>query len=252
MEQEENTGSKNSLEYIVCSPLGSYPSESFTLSANGIYIKDEMICLAYPAHLPFQKEMLVTALLTANNFKQGFLKLYLLPFTHTLDSFDAANISEQLVGDLKHKKSESFVANGDILPEFDQYENAKGASLPLALGGVPYHRINNLVCEENFSSVMEAIQSKDYPELFEIIELLQESSQLSCHLQFQVQASHYLLQAIILLNEIDWAKQHPLLNEWLNKNLANHSFKLAKGINPIEYVKLYKTVVITIRNSILS
>ncbi len=251
MQQEKFTGSKNSLEYIVCSPLGSYPSQSIALTSSGIYIKDEMICLAYPSHLPFQKEMLITALLTANNFKQGFLKLYFLPFTHKLDSFDEANISEQLVGDLKHKKAESFVANGDILPEFDQYENAKGASLPLALGGVPYHRINNLVCEEIFLSVMEAIQSRNFPELFEIIELLQESSQLSCHLQFQVQASHYLLQAIILLNETDWAKQHPLINEWLAKAHVNHSFKLAKSISPIEYVKLYKAVVTSIKNSIL-
>lgn len=240
----------NQFEYRLCSSSGSYPSQSIYTESAGLHISDELVAISWLANEPDAKSRLLVSLLLATNFKVGFLKLYPFPFIHQVSLPHNQLSIAQLNQEVKAKLKADYVLPGEVLPEFVQYQNAKGASLPLILDGMPYHQVENLVCEPVFEQISQKLNGQELDELFPIAELLMTSAQLNCHFQFQKQAVHYLLMAIKLAYQLSWFKSHPKIEEWSDK-LNGMDLELTSSMTPIEYINLYRILVTNLKNSFL-
>ncbi len=249
MDQVESTNTN--IEYRICSPSGVYPDQSCVTNSAGLVVNEQLIAVFWDAAVPNIESQLMSTLLLATDFQKGFLKLYLFPFYHQVAVPIEQISSDYLASEIREKVNSQFKLPSDPLPEFDHYRNAKGASLPLLLDGMPYHKTEQLIDEELFLRLFSLLDDNSFTDLFKVIELLVSSSQLSCHFQFQHQANYYLLLAIECCEQLDWIKTHPLIKEWKQKIAASSSLEVADNMSPIEFIKLYKIVITIIRNSLL-
>ena len=102
---------------------------------------------------------LQAAILLATNKQNGFIKLYSFPYKHQLIVEQKTELNHELVTqDITYKKNNAYRAPEETIPEFDMYENAKGASLPLLLGGTYYNAFDNLIVEDDFKELCNATE----------------------------------------------------------------------------------------------
>ncbi len=214
-------------------------------------VNEQLILSAWDPSVENSEAILNTGLILATDARHGFLKLYGLPFIHQIDGGLDENLFSRIQSDILAKIKSNHVADGDILPEFDCYQNAKGASLPLLLNGMPYSKVEGLIEQQDFQRITKSLAIEPNAELLAIGELLVTSARLSCHFQFQSEAMHYLLVAIEKYANTSWAKQHPTLIEYQQKMSQSCIVMLAKALTPIDYIKLYRILSQSLKNSYL-
>lgn len=257
--QMANSETNTTYEYRLFSPLGSYPAQSLESELGHFIVTTDFITLVYAQNQPQNATKLLATLLLTTNSKQGFLKLYPLPFVHQIQSVDCPN-REQIQLDILQKKQHHFKNAGDTIPEFEWYENAKGASLPRILGGMVYNTFDQLIDQECFTVVSQKLAKNSDKRLLMAFESLLTSNQLSCHIQFKSQASLYLLDGLSLLelalgkNIFDQAIALQVLSQ-LGENkeeslLARH--QLSQTLTPIEYNKLFEACCHSLKNYLLN
>lgn len=184
--------------YQLFSPLGTYPRQ--TLHCNfGSYYFSEQCAFVVTNELSSADHLLKlqAAILLSGNRKKGFIKLYSLPYQHQIILPQDTKIDYPLITeDIAYKKSHHYRAPEETIPEFELYENAKGASLPLLLGGTFYNAFDELIAEDDFKDICNALENIDSEELNLSLTTLLSSNQLSCHFQFQQQANFALLESM--------------------------------------------------------
>lgn len=240
------------LKYRLCSASGTYPAQSYYTKNAALLVNQKIIVTIWDSNNADSERVFNTALLLATNSKKGFLKLYGLPFTHEIE----ANLDNELLGTVQEsilsKVANKTVANGDILPEFDCYQNAKGASLPLILSGMPYSKAENLIDDELLQKISNALEQSSDDELLYLADLLITSGKLSCHFQFQTEANHYLLMAVEKVLNLDWLKSSPLMLDWQNRISKETAHEVALKMSPIEYIKLFNSITTSLRTGYLN
>lgn len=242
-------------KYSICSPSGTFPEKRLKCDFGGLYINDELVVLTWNDEYPNAQQKILTALLISNDFNFGFFKLYLLPFKHSLVVDKTAELLNLIGNDIRLKVDTKYVLPNDIFPEFDHYQNSKGASLPVILNGIPYHKVNSLVNSDCFDLLISELdkesKKRKNDDLLIISDYLLRSSKLSCHFQFQQEANHYLISALEFYKSLDWYEANEALCEWQVKLEQSSCLELAKTINPIEYVQFYKLLLTRIKNAYL-
>lgn len=240
------------LNYRLCSASGTYPGDSFQTNHAAILVSQKLIVSVWDESVTNAESILNAALLLSASSKLGFLKLYGFPFIHQIDTSFDEHLLVNIEKDIEEKIRNKTVVRGDVLPEFDCYQNAKGASLPLILSGMPYSKVENLINKDLFIEVSKLLEKSDNKHLLVATDLLVASSKLSCHFQFQSEANFYLLMAIEKIICNDCIKPSPLVLEWQKKVEKNDIHSTSLKMNPIEYIKLFNALIVVLKNSLIN
>ncbi|NVK22889.1 MAG: hypothetical protein HWD86_10245 [Kangiellaceae bacterium] len=247
-------------EYHLFSPLGTYPHQTLSSCLGHFIVEKDFIVMSYEQDKPQNHNKLLIAILLSCKERHGFTKLYPLPFAHhILESYDAIN-GDVLRQDMMQKIEQKYRAIGETFPEFDLYQNAKGASLPLVLGGTIYNTLNNLIDETLFHGLSDIVDGVSDQKIQLIFEALILSNQAGCHLQFQQQAIMSLIDAVVLIDSIGAADQRlaATLQQLLaqlgtsNSDLIVSRYQLAQNISPIEYIKLFTATCESLKRYLLT
>lgn len=227
----------------------------FATQNAALCVNEKLIVTVWDGSIENSEQILNASLLLATNHKKGFLKLYALPFVHQLELDGEVSFDEHLLSDIQsdilQKIETKFVADGGVLPEFDCYQNAKGASLPLILSGMPYSKTADLINQQEFIQISAALTAQINHDLVHLVDLLLSSARLSCHFQFQAEANHYLLQAIDKFTVLSWSNVQPSLLQYQQKMQAGCAISLANSMSPIEYIKMYRVLAQSLKTSYL-
>lgn len=250
--------------YRLFSPLGIYPKQSLRSDLGYFCFDQDCIAVAVDELAPGDYELkLQAAILLALKEDNGFIKLYPFPYQHQLIVDDAGELDgAQLCADIKQKKSSQYRGLEETIPEFDLYENAKGASLPMILGGTLYNAVEKLVNKLEFIVLSEKLKEQKSEALNLCLSSLLASNQLSCHLQFQQQTNLNIINSLLFYAKF---RQESSGKKIANPSLAeiilgyqssncSESYKqqLAKDMSPKEYIKLYQALCNNLKKDLLS
>lgn len=233
--------------YRIFSPLGAYPAESLSSPLGQLIVEKDLVALAFKnSGRAYDLKFMLAMLLSVNDDK-GFLKLYPFPYKHIFESRSYQITGQQLQFDIKHKLSEHYRQSGETIPEFDLYQNAKGASLPIILGGTLYSTFTDLIDRHQFNLLSDVLYQSNNGLLNLICKSLLMSNQNSCHFQFSQQAVIFLLDALVLfedligISKVDSSRLQTLLAQ-LGDNKPDAviaKYQLAESITPMEYHKAF-------------
>ncbi len=249
---EKDSQKIRKLEYRICSSSGTYPEHSLITDDSALLVSQQLIISIWDMSKKNEEQILNAGLLLATDFKHGFLKLYGFPFTHTIEVTNSDNLLQLVEADIQQKSINKIVLEGDVLPEFDCYQNAKGASLPLLFNGLPYSKSKGLIDVDAFEKITKGLRKSFSKDLIEITDLLVISSKLSCHFQFQAEACLYLLEAVRKYRELSWVRTQPILKDWNEQLKIKDPFLLSKKVGPIEYIRIFRVMVNSIKNGYLN
>ena len=247
------------IQYRLYSPLGAYPSRSVSSILGSFIVQDDFIA-SVVSHKVYAGEIkLNAALLLSVNINKGFIKLYPLPYQHQRESHTVD--AETIRNDIKHKIKIGYRALGETIPEFDLYQNAKGASLPLILRGTVYNTFEQVIDTELLEALSQRLVENYDKFLLALLESLLLSNQASCHFQFQKVANNQLLDSLILLEK--WLAEDSVDNISLREYLKQFKDKkngdallvksqLAESMSPIEYNRLFTNLCHIIKKYLLT
>lgn len=234
---------KPAFDYIICSPLGTYTRAELHSKQGAFLADDELVVFAFDCASPDAFRKTLINLTLASDMSVGLMKVYLMPFKHRIYD-DISQLSlEQIKRDIRDKSSSAYKLPSEVFPEFDQYQNAKGASLPLILGGTHYHFVDNALNVQRFEKLNSEIDEVYTKSLFAVCKIMQHAAQLSCHLQFQTQANHYLLLALLQMKSSRWYKPQPVFIDMLQRIDDADELQVAFDMTPIEHVRLYTNLI---------
>lgn len=236
--------------YRIFSPLGAYPAQGLNSPLGQLIVEKDVIALAFKDNRQAHDLKFMLAMLLSVNDDKGFLKLYPFPYKHFFISASYQVSPEKLHKDIKQKLSDHYRQSGETIPEFDLYQNAKGASLPIILGGTLYSTFDELIDPHQFNLLSDILYQKKDGRFNLLCKSLLMSNQNSCHLQFSQQAVLFLLDALILLedymgsNKIDSSRLQTLLTQ-LGDNKTDSliaKYQLAETMTPLDYHKAFDAV----------
>ena len=233
--------------YRIFSPLGAYPAQSLSSPLGQLMVEKDFIALAFKDNRQAYDLKFMLAMLLSVNDDKGFLKLYPFPYKHFYDSASYQISSQKLHQDIKQKLSDQYRQSGETIPEFDLYQNAKGASLPIILGGTLYSTFDELIDTHQFNLLSDILYQKKDGRFNLLCKSVLMSNQNSCHFQFSQQAVLFLLDALILLEDfmgntkIDSSRLQTLLAQ-LGDNKSDAliaKYQLAESMTPLDYHKAF-------------
>lgn len=236
--------------YRIFSPLGAYPAQGLTSPLGQLIAEKDFIALAFKDNRQAHDLKFMLAMLLSVNDDRGFLKLYPFPYKHFFESRSYQITPKQLQFDIKQKLSEQYRQSGETIPEFDLYQNAKGASLPIILGGTLYSTFDGLIDTHQFNLLSDVLYQKNDQRFNLLCKSLLMSNQNSCHFQFSQQAVLFLLDALMLfedfmgIEKIDSSRLQTLLTQ-LGDNKTDAliaKYQLAESITPMEYHKTFDAI----------
>ena len=189
--------------YRLMSPLGVYLPFDIKVDGAALVSNDSLVAFITD-DIEQTEYLLEVALLISSAEASSNLRFYPLPYTHQLISAQPKQLSAQVLStEIQRKVSEAYTIKGDIVPEFDWYENAKGASLPPVLGGVSYRWTNSHIDIAFVTELFNRLRMLPRHKIRGAVFSLLSSNQLSCHFQFQQQATAELLDALRLLQAVE-------------------------------------------------
>ena len=233
--------------YRIFSPLGAYPAQSLSSLLGQLIVEKDFIALAFKDNRQAHDLKFMLAMLLSVNDDKGFLKLYPFPYKHFFNSASYQVSPEKLHKDIQQKLSDHYRQSGETIPEFDLYQNAKGASLPIILGGTLYSTFEGLIDTHQFNLLSDILYQKKDGRFNLLCKSLLMSNQNSCHFQFSQQAVLFLLDALVLLEDytgsskIDSSRLQGLLTQ-LGDNKTDTliaKYQLAESMTPLDYHKAF-------------
>lgn len=233
--------------YRIFSPLGAYPAHSLSSPLGQLIVEKDLVALAFKDNRQANDVKFMLAMLLSVDADKGFLKLYPFPYKHFFVSASYQITPQQLQSDIKQKLSDHYRQSGETIPEFDLYQNAKGASLPIILGGTLYSTFSDLIDQRQFNLISDVLHQTNNGQLNLVFKSLLLSNQNSCHFQFSQQAVLFLLDALILFEgflgkaKIDSSRLQTLLAQLgdTRTDALIAKYQLAESITPLEYNKAF-------------
>lgn len=245
--------------YRIFSPLGAYPAKSLSSPLGQLIVEKDFIALAFKDNRQSHDLKFMLAMLLSVNDDKGFLKLYPFPYKHFFVSASYQVLPQKLHQDVKQKLSDHYRQSGETIPEFDLYQNAKGASLPIILGGTVYSTFDGLIDSHQFNLLSDILYQKKDGRFDLICKSLLLSNQNSCHFQFSQQAVLFLLDALILFEDfvgrsrVDSSRLQTLLTQ-LGDNKTDSliaKYQLAESMTPLDYNKAFDALCHALTKSLL-
>lgn len=246
--------------YRIFSPLGAYPAQGLTSPLGQLIVEKDFIALAFKDNRQAYDLKFMLAMLLSVNDEKGFLKLYPFPYKHFFESVSYQVLPQKLHYDIKQKLSDQYRQSGETIPEFDLYQNAKGASLPIILGGTLYSTFDGLIDTHQFNLLSDVLYQKNDGRFNLLCKALLMSNQNSCHFQFSQQAVLFLLDALMLFEDlmgkikIESSRLQTLLAQ-LGDNKSDAliaKYQLAESMTPMEYHKAFDAVCHTLTKYLLA
>lgn len=246
--------------YRLMSPLGVYPEFDIDVDGAALYSSDKLVVIAATENIERTELLLKAAILLSSPQASDNIRFYAFPYVHQLDSQHSSNPKlGSIVKDIEQKKSGLYTPVGATIPEFDWYENAKGASLPPVLGGASYNWIklpvDVVMVRELFNRLKQQACSRTRTALAALI----ESNQLSCHFQFQQQAVASMLDCLRLMQEaesfqVDSAQLAGLLSQ-LGDSAEDYLIsrqQMAQKVGPKDFHRLFVQSCTQLRKFLMS
>ncbi|RDX37837.1 hypothetical protein DZA50_01430 [Kangiella sp. HD9-110m-PIT-SAG07] len=191
-------------QYRLMSPMGVYPSSDIHIDGAGLVVTESLVAVACPNAELGNENILRAAILCSSVAASDSLRFYSFPNRHQLlDPCVQSQLGEQLSFDVRQKQAAEYVEQGETVPEFDWYENAKGASLPPILDGTDYHLVDIELDVKCIQALYKALKTSNCPKLIGASKALIASNALSCHYQFRQEACGLLLDGLRLMQEVE-------------------------------------------------
>lgn len=246
--------------YRLMSPLGIYPRAEIKVDGATLFVDEQLVALATSEELAHTELLLKAAILLSSQQASDNLKFYAFPFTHQLDVEASSEVVlSSILDDVSQKKQQLYTPTGGTIPEFDWYENAKGASLPPVLGGASYNWFQAPLEQNVIRDLFNRLKQYQCPRLRGALAALLEANQLSCHFQFHPQASAALLDCLRMMQEVehfhvDSAQLSTLLSQ-LGDSAVDYLIsrrQMAQKIGPIDFHRLFVQSCTQLRKFLLS
>ncbi|GAA4361347.1 hypothetical protein GCM10023151_14500 [Kangiella marina] len=231
--------------------MGVYPRQSIEVERAALWVKDSVISLYFDPEIPHLDVFLKMAILVSSHEASSSIKFYPFPYSHTLSESIVEETTEKssvahIVSDIQEKHQSGYTCSGETIPEFDWYENAKGASLPPILGGATYNFVDIEIDAEMVAALVDTLTRNPCPKLVAAARALVTSNQISCHSQFKAEAVGQLLDCVSLLHEIeglhlDSAQLSTLLGQ-LGDSTDDYIIsrqQMADKVGPIDFHRLF-------------
>ncbi|MBV35226.1 MAG: hypothetical protein CMP47_07175 [Rickettsiales bacterium] len=244
--------------YRLMSPIGVYPRSEIHADDISLVVTDSLVALASSGDGTNQ-ELFYTAILTSSVAASEHLRLYPFPYQHQLlDSCSPQGLGKQLEFDVRQKLVAEFATEGETVPEFDWYENAKGASLPPILNGTGYHFADieiDITCAQH---IYQMLKSSACPKLAGASKALNQCNALSAHFQFREEASGLLFDCLRLMQEVDdfhavSAQLSTVLTQ-LGDSAEDYLIsrqQMSKNLSPIEFHRVFVQTCSQLRKHLL-
>ena len=184
--------------------MGVYPTADIHVQGASLVVTDSLIALAISEAGSVDESYLKAAILCSSVAASDALKFYSFPSYHQLlDPCLASELGKIISFDVRQKQAAEYAEQGETVPEFDWYENSKGASLPPILGGTEYHRVEIKLDSDCLKQLFQVLKGAQCSKLQGAVKALVESNALSCHNQFRQEACGLLLDGLRLLQEVE-------------------------------------------------
>jgi hypothetical protein len=191
-------------QYRLMSPLGVYLPIDIDVDGATLYSHDNLVAVVVDGDIEYIELLLTAAILLSSPAISDNLRFYPFPYVHQLELESSQVVSfDTLAQDIRQKHSSAYTPAGATVPEFDWYENAKGASLPPVLGGAAYNWSNVEIDVSVVRELFNRLKQNACRRIRGALSSLVKSNQLSCHLQFQQQAAAELIDCIRLMQETE-------------------------------------------------
>lgn len=245
-------------EYRLMSPMGVYPKCEVHTEDASLVVADSVIAIACLGQRAKQ-DFLNTAILCSSVATSEDLRLYPFPYNHQLlSSSPRADIGQQLSDDIRQKRSTDYAIEGETIPEFDWYENAKGASLPPILNGTPYHFVDTKIDSDVIHQLYQSLKTSICPKLVGASRALNQSNALSGHFQFRAEANGLLLDSLRLMQEVEGFQSERAQLSTLLAQLGDSAEdylisrqQMSLKITPIEFHRLFVQTCSQLRKHLL-
>ncbi|AOE50834.1 hypothetical protein [Kangiella sediminilitoris] len=234
-------------QYRLMSPMGVYPKSTISVDEATLFVDDDLVVLSSTDDLDGVEIYVKASILISNQQLSDNLRFYAFPYLHQLDSEIKSSVDMVTIkSDIQMKRKQHFRSKGGTVPEFDWYENAKGASLPPILGGAPYHWLQTDIDESIIRNLYNRLKQQRCSRLRAALTALVGSNQMSCHFQFHQQAVGLLLDALRLAQEVeglhlDRAQIKTILSQ-LGDSADDYLIsrqQMAQKVGPIDYHRLF-------------
>ena len=246
--------------YRLMSPMGVYPKCDIHVEEVSLVVSDNLISIASSESGKGEEILLKAAILCSSVAASDTFKFYAFPsYHHLLDPCLPSQLTEYLEFDILQKHAAEYAELGETVPEFDWYENAKGASLPPVLGGTDYIFTDHDVDAASIQQLYQAFSECPCVKLNGAVRSLVEANALSCHNQFRQEACGLLLDGLRLLQEVngfhsDSAQLSTTLAQ-LGDSAEDYLIsrqQMSQEIGPIDFHRLFVQSCTQIRKHLLS
>lgn len=190
--------------YRLMSPMGVYPNSSVHVDGASLVITKGLVSLACLESENCIEIGLKISILCSSVEASDTFKFYSFPSYHQLlDPCLPSELADTLLFDVQQKQAGEYADQGETIPEFDWYENSKGASLPPILGGTEYHKVNLELDMDVIKSLYQSWKDTPCAKLRSAVRAIIGCNALSCHHQFRQEACGLLLDGLRLLQEVE-------------------------------------------------
>lgn len=245
--------------YRLMSPIGIYPRTEIHADDASLVVTDSLVAFASSGD-GTNEALFNAAVLCSSVTASEHLRLYPFPYQHLLlDSCNPQGLGKQLEFDVRQKLVADYAVEGETIPEFDWYENAKGASLPPILNGTDYHFADIEIDISGVQRIYHILKSSACAKLAGVCKALNQSSALSAHFQFKEEASGLLFDCLRLMQEVDSfhtdSAQLSSLLAQLGDNAEDYLIsrqQMSKNLSPIGFHRLFVQTCSQFRKHLLS
>jgi len=246
--------------YRLMSPMGVYPKCDIHVEEVSLVVSDNFISIANSESGKGKEVLLKAAILCSSVAASNTFKFYAFPnYHHLLDPCLASQLTEYLELDILQKHAAEYAELGETVPEFDWYENAKGASLPPVLGGTDYIFVDQDVDAVSIQRLYQALSESHCVKLSGAIRALVQTNALSCHNQFRQEACGLLLDGLRLLEEVDGFQSESAQLSTVLAQLGDSAEdylisrqQMSQDIGPIDFHRLFVQSCTQLRKYLLS
>lgn len=246
--------------YRLMSPMGVYPKCDIHVEGVSLVVSEKLISIACSESFRGEDVLLKAAILCSSLAASNTFKFYAFPSDHhLLDPCLPSQLSENIEFDILQKHAAEYTKLGETVPEFDWYENAKGASLPPVLGGTTYIIVDEEVDSATIDKLYKALNMRSCIKLSGAVRALVEANALSCHNQFRQEACGLLLDGLRLLQEVDGfhsdSAQLSTVLAQLGDSAEDYLIsrqQMSQDIGPIDFHRLFVQSCTQLRKYLLS
>lgn len=247
-------------QYRLMSPLGTYPNDSISVDGATLFVENDLVVLCTTEDIDGVELFLKASMLLSDKAASDNLRFYAFPFLHQIEPDKTTDVdSTTIKQDISHKKALLFREKGNTVPEFDWYENSKGASLPPLLGGASYNWYRGQLNNEMVRDLFNHLKQHKCGRLKGALTALVQSNQISCHFQFHHQAVGLLLDALCFMQSIEGihfdSAQLKTMQGQIGDTAEDYLIsrqQLGSKVGPIDYHRIFVQTCTQLRKYLLS